>query len=416
MLVEVAIPEQRFPAPQSGPRRGRVHRRPGARRARPARGGRCAAFSVTLLDGVTGSGKTEVYFEAVARTLEQGRQALIMLPEIALTSQFMDRFTARFGCAPVEWHSALSSPERGRAWRAAATGRGARRRRRPLGAVPALHATSASSSSTKSTTAASSRRTASTTRRRDMAVVRASLGKFPVVLASATPSIESHVNARTGRYRSVDAARAATPASSCPRSPPSIMRQRPAREAATGSRRALVDGHDGDARQEAAIAAVPQPPRLCAADALPLLRPPLRVPAVHGLAGRAPLPQPPQLPPLRLLAAAARRSAPSAANADSARRLRARRRAHRRGGGRALSRGARWRCSPPTSSPALTEMREIIKTHRGRRGRHHHRHADRGQGPPLPAARDRRRRRWRPRARHRPTRARPSARSSSCTR
>ena len=57
------------------------------------------AFSVTLLDGVTGSGKTEVYFEAVARTLEKGRQALIMLPEIALTSQFMDRFTRRFGCA-----------------------------------------------------------------------------------------------------------------------------------------------------------------------------------------------------------------------------------------------------------------------------------------------------------------------------
>ena len=60
-----------------------------------------ANFSVSLLDGVTGSGKTEVYFEAVARTLERGHQALIMLPEIALTSQFMDRFTKRFGCQPV---------------------------------------------------------------------------------------------------------------------------------------------------------------------------------------------------------------------------------------------------------------------------------------------------------------------------
>ncbi len=79
-------------------------------------------FSTTLLDGVTGSGKTEVYFEAVARTLERGHQALIMLPEIALTDQFMRRFEARFGCPPVEWHSALSGPERGRVWRAAATG------------------------------------------------------------------------------------------------------------------------------------------------------------------------------------------------------------------------------------------------------------------------------------------------------
>ena len=87
------------------------------RRRAPCHAMRAAAdarsFSVTLLDGVTGSGKTEVYFEAVARTLEQGRQALIMLPEIALTSQFMDRFTARFGCQPVEWHSALSSARAG---------------------------------------------------------------------------------------------------------------------------------------------------------------------------------------------------------------------------------------------------------------------------------------------------------------
>ena len=76
---------------------------------------------LVLVTGVTGSGKTEVYFEAVARTLEQGRQALIMLPEIALTSQFLDRFERRFGAVPVEWHSALSPHERGRIWRATAT-------------------------------------------------------------------------------------------------------------------------------------------------------------------------------------------------------------------------------------------------------------------------------------------------------
>jgi primosomal protein N' (replication factor Y) (superfamily II helicase) len=161
------------------------------------------AFSVTLLDGVTGSGKTEVYFEAVARTLAQGRQALIMLPEIALTSQFMDRFAGRFGCAPVEWHSALSSAERARAWRAAATGEarvvaGARSalflpfRELGLIVVDEEHDGGFKQEDRVHYQA------------RDMAVVRANLGKFPIVLASATPSIESHVNARIGRYRHVE--------------------------------------------------------------------------------------------------------------------------------------------------------------------------------------------------------------------
>ena len=71
-------------------------------------------FSVTLLEGVTGSGKTEVYFEAVAQALRQGRQALVMLPEIALTAQFLDRFAARFGARPAEWHSGVSPRKRTR--------------------------------------------------------------------------------------------------------------------------------------------------------------------------------------------------------------------------------------------------------------------------------------------------------------
>lgn len=65
-------------------------------------------FSVSLLDGVTGSGKTEVYFEAVAKAIEQGKQVLILLPEIALTQQFLDRFHDRFGAKPAEWHSDLA--------------------------------------------------------------------------------------------------------------------------------------------------------------------------------------------------------------------------------------------------------------------------------------------------------------------
>ncbi len=159
-------------------------------------------FSTSLVDGVTGSGKTEVYFEAVARTIERGRQAVILLPEIALTSQFIGRFEARFGVKPVEWHSALSAPERGRIWRAVATGEA----RIVVGARSALflpycdlglivvdeeHDTSFKQDDRVHYQA------------RDMAVVRGSLGGIPVILASATPSIESHVNARHGRYRHV---------------------------------------------------------------------------------------------------------------------------------------------------------------------------------------------------------------------
>src|SRR5438132_840954 len=80
------------------------------------------AFSVTLLEGVTGSGKTEVYFEAVASALEAGRQSLILVPEIALTAQFLSRFAARFGARPGEWHSGVSARKRARLWHAAARG------------------------------------------------------------------------------------------------------------------------------------------------------------------------------------------------------------------------------------------------------------------------------------------------------
>lgn len=202
-LVEVAIPERRLPVPDPG------HARPefssSQQRAVHALEAAVAAgaFSVTLLDGVTGSGKTEVYFEAVARTLERGRQALIMLPEIALTSQFMSRFSGRFGCPPVEWHSALSSAERARAWRAAASGEA----RVVVGARSALFLPYRDLGLVvvdEEHDAGYKQEDRVHYQARDMAVVRASLGKVPAVLASATPSIESHVNARTGRYRYVE--------------------------------------------------------------------------------------------------------------------------------------------------------------------------------------------------------------------
>ena len=118
-------------------------------------------FSVALLDGVTGSGKTEAYFEAVAEALTQGSQALILLPEIALTVQFLDRFEARFGCRPVEWHSDLPLRERKRAYRAVMSGEarvvvGARARRCSC-PLPS----SASSSSMKSMSTPTSRKKAS---------------------------------------------------------------------------------------------------------------------------------------------------------------------------------------------------------------------------------------------------------------
>ncbi len=156
-------------------------------------------FSVTLLDGVTGSGKTEVYFEAVGAALEVGRQVVIMLPEIALTSQFMDRFKDRFGCLPVEWHSALSGPERGRVWKAVASGEA----RCVVGARSALFLPYCDLGLVivdEEHDSGYKQEDRVHYQARDMAVVRASLGSFAVVLASATPSIESHVNARTGRY------------------------------------------------------------------------------------------------------------------------------------------------------------------------------------------------------------------------
>lgn len=201
-LVEVAIPERGFPRPD--PRHHRTEFNDDqARGVETLRSAVDAQnFSATLLDGVTGSGKTEVYFEAVARALELGHQALIMLPEIALTSQFLDRFERRFGVKPVEWHSALSPPERGRIWKGVARGEvrvvvGARSALfLPFPELGLIVVDEEHDQGFKQDDRVHYQG-------RDMCVVRANLGQFPVVLASATPSIESHVNAMTGRYRHV---------------------------------------------------------------------------------------------------------------------------------------------------------------------------------------------------------------------
>jgi primosomal protein N' (replication factor Y) len=156
-------------------------------------------YSATLIDGVTGSGKTQVYFEAVAETVRRGRQALILMPEIALTGQFLDRFAERFGVRPAEWHSQLSPRVRARTWAAVTAGEvpvvaGAR------SALFLPYADLGLIIIDEEHDPAYKQEDGVRYHARDMAVVRAHGAGIPVVLASATPSIETEVNARRGRY------------------------------------------------------------------------------------------------------------------------------------------------------------------------------------------------------------------------
>ncbi len=160
-------------------------------------------YSTTLLKGVTGSGKTEVYLEAVAECLRAGRQALVLLPEIALTADFLTRVEARFGARPAEWHSGVTVTERRRVWRMLATGQaqlvvGARSALflpfRELGLIVVDEEHDSSYKQEEGVLYNA----------RDMAVLRAAICGAPVVLASATPSLESWANAEAGRYGRLD--------------------------------------------------------------------------------------------------------------------------------------------------------------------------------------------------------------------
>ena len=160
------------------------------------------SFHVALLDGVTGSGKTEVYFEAIAEIVRRGKQSLILMPEIALTGQFLDRFARRFGVRPLEWHSELTPRTRARNWAAIAAGEA------PVvvGARSALFLPYANLGLIvvdEEHDQAYKQEDGAHYHARDMAVVRAHIAKIPIVLASATPSVETEVNARKGRYQRV---------------------------------------------------------------------------------------------------------------------------------------------------------------------------------------------------------------------
>ena len=161
-----------------------------------------AADQFFLLDGVTGSGKTEVYFEAAAEAIRQDRQVLVLLPEIALTEPFLRRFEARFGHQPVAWHSDLRQSQRRRAWRAIATGEakvvvGARSALflpyRELGLIIVDEAHEASFKQEDGVMYHA----------RDVAVMRGHFENCPVVLASATPAIETQQQVTLGRYKEI---------------------------------------------------------------------------------------------------------------------------------------------------------------------------------------------------------------------
>ena len=160
-------------------------------------------YSCTLLKGITGSGKTEVYLEAVAECLRQGRQALVLLPEISLTADFINRVEARFGARPAEWHSGVTMTERRRLWRMVGQGDaqfvvGARSALflpfRDLGliVVDEEHDTSYKQEDGVLYNA------------RDMAVLRAAIVGAPVILASATPCLETWANVEAGKYGRLD--------------------------------------------------------------------------------------------------------------------------------------------------------------------------------------------------------------------
>ena len=204
VLDAVDVPAD-APYPDLSPLDAATHLSPGQSQAAQALRASTAqrAFSTTLVYGVTGSGKTEVYLEAVAECLAQGRQALVLLPEVALTSAFLDRVQDRFGARPAEWHHGVTGTERRRCWHAAADG-GARL---VVGARSALflpfddlglivvdeeHEGSYKQEDGVFYNA------------RDMAVLRASIEGATAVLASATPSLETWANARAGKYQRLD--------------------------------------------------------------------------------------------------------------------------------------------------------------------------------------------------------------------
>ena len=196
-VVEVAAPSP-FATPDPD------HQRPALEPAQAQAAARLSGqigngYSVTLLDGVTGSGKTEVYMEAIATALKAGRQVLVLVPEIVLTAQSLKRFQYRFGAEPAEWHSDLTYKARRETWLGAATGAA----KIVVGARSSLFLPFLDLGLIvvdEEHDSAFKQEEGVIYHARDMAVVRAREGNIPIILASATPSLETVVNARDKRY------------------------------------------------------------------------------------------------------------------------------------------------------------------------------------------------------------------------
>jgi primosomal protein N' (replication factor Y) len=187
-----AVPDWQHPGPALSPAQSEAAADLGAK---VERGG----FAVTVLEGVPGSGKTEVYFQAIADTLKKGRQVLVLLPEIALTAQWLSRFHDRFAAEPVQWHSDLTPARRRTTWRAVAEGHA----RVVVGARSALFLPYSDLGLIvidEEHDGAFKQEDGVVYNARDMAVVLARLADLPVVLVSATPSLETVVNCQRGRY------------------------------------------------------------------------------------------------------------------------------------------------------------------------------------------------------------------------
>lgn len=191
------------PFPEPDPMRAGPELRAEQRAAADAIVGALGRFETLALEGVTGSGKTEVYFELVAGALKAGQQVLVMVPEIALTSQWLARFEDCFGCEPVVWHSDIGEAGRRRAWAEIRAGRA----RVVVGARSSLFLPFADLGAVivdEEHDPSFKQEEGVIYHARDMAVVRAREAGCPVVLASATLSLETRVNAAGGRYRKLE--------------------------------------------------------------------------------------------------------------------------------------------------------------------------------------------------------------------
>src|SRR6266851_1925956 len=190
-----APPDWRLPGPALSPDQSIAAQR-------LVRSVEAGGFGVTVLDGVTGSGKTETYFAALAAALAARRQVLVLLPEIALGAQWLERFRQRFGALPAQWHSDIGEAERRDTWRAVAAGRA----RVVVGARSALFLPFPELGLIivdEEHDPSYKQEDGVIYQARDMAVLRASLADIPAILVSATPSLETVVNVARGRYQRV---------------------------------------------------------------------------------------------------------------------------------------------------------------------------------------------------------------------